>query len=209
MQLADMGASVIKVEQPGKGDETRQWGPPFREAAAGRDSTYFMSLNRNKKSIAVDLKHPEGREIVSQLTRSSDVFLHNFVPSKITEFGLDYASLSKVHSGLIYAQVGGYPSESEWADKAAFDLTIQAMTGFMHITGEPEGVPQKVGWAVTDVLTANQLYSGILAAILHFERTGGRSGGGQGQFVQSSLLEASVYSLNYVVSSWLNGGVDY
>lgn len=153
MMLADMGADVIKIEQRGTGDETRHWGPPFRgPSPTQRDATYFMSVNRNKRSMTVDLKHPDGKKIVRDLLSQSDVFMENFMPSKIRKLQLDYNSVKAINPSLIYASVSGYPQDSDWADKAAFDLTIQAMCGFMHITGEADGPPQKVGYAITDVL---------------------------------------------------------
>ena len=211
MMLADMGADVIKIEQRVTGDETRHWGPPFRGASESQKAaTYFMSVNRNKRSMTVDLKHPEGKKIVQDLltTGDADVFIENFMPSTIKKLSLDYESVKDLNKSLIYASVCGYPQDSEWADKAAFDLTIQAMCGFMHITGEADGPPQKVGWALTDVFAGQQLFSGVLAAIMHLERTGGK-GRGEGQLLQTSLLESSIYALNYVTASWLNGNYDY
>ena len=112
-----------------------------------------MSLNRNKKSLTLDLKHPDGKQVVRDLiTKQADVFIENFPPSKMNKLGLDYNSVKSLNPSLIYSSVGGFPQYSEWADKAAFDLTIQAMSGFMHITGEADGPPQKVGYAITDVL---------------------------------------------------------
>ena len=121
MMLADMGAEVIKIEQPGKGDETRTWGPPFI-----RDnlSTYYASLNRNKKSITIDFKKNEGREIVKDLARNADVFMQNFIPRKAAEFGFDYENMKKINDNLVYASVGGFPVGSALENKAAFDLTI-------------------------------------------------------------------------------------
>ncbi len=168
MMLADMGAEVIKIEQPGVGDETRKWGPPFR----GPDSTYFISVNRNKKSITVDLKSNEGRKIIYDLVSRSDIFMTNFVPSQVEKLMLDYESIKKANQKIIYASVQGFPLDSAWKNKAAFDLTIQAMSGLMHCTGDPEGSPFKVGYAVTDILTGMTLLQGILGAVIHRERTG-------------------------------------
>ena len=121
--LADMGANVIKIEQRKTGDETRHWGPPFR--GADKTATYFMSLNRNKKSLTLDLKHPEGKQIVKDLiSKQTDVFIENFPPAKMRKLGLDYESVKTYNPALVYASVGGFPQHSDWADKAAFDLTI-------------------------------------------------------------------------------------
>ena len=133
MMLADLGAEVIKIEQPGVGDETRKWGPPF----FGPDSTYYLSINRNKKSMTLDFKDPEGQKIIQDLVRESDIFITNFVPSQIQKLKLDYDRLAGVNPKLIYASVQGFPLHSLWENKAAFDLTIQAMSGIMHCTGDP------------------------------------------------------------------------
>ncbi|CDW73014.1 formyl-transferase [Stylonychia lemnae] len=191
LMLADMGAEVIKIEQPGVGDETRKWGPPFR----GKDSTYFISINRNKKSMTVDLKHEQGRQIIYDLVgnQRDTIFLSNFTPSRLDQLAINYESLKKLNQSLIYASVQGFPLDSELKDKAAFDLTIQAMSGLMDCTGDPHGSPFKVGYAVTDVLAGMHLLQGVMGAIIHKERTG------EGQFVNTSLLEANLYSLCYVV----------
>ena len=134
--------------------------------------------------MTIDLKHPDGKQIIRDMLVQghADVMIENFMPSKIRKLQLDYDSVRHLNESLIYASVSGYPQDSDWADKAAFDLTMQAMAGFMHITGEKDGTPQKVGYAVTDVLAGQQLFSGILAAIMHLERSGGR-GVGQGQHI--------------------------
>ncbi|TNV78205.1 hypothetical protein FGO68_gene10343 [Halteria grandinella] len=199
MMLADMGAEVIKIEQPGMGDETRKWGPPFR----GKDSTYFISINRNKKSITLDLKSEEGLKILNGLVSKADIFMTNFVPNQRSKLQIDYQDFQTINPKLIYASVQGFPQKSIWENKAAFDLTIQAMSGQMHCTGDPDGSPFKVGYAVTDILTGMTLLQGILGAIIHRERTG------EGQFINTSLLEANLFSLSYVVSSWLNGQTEY
>ena len=144
-----MGAEVIKIEMPNGGDETRKWGPPFK----GKDSTYFLSVNRNKKSITLNLKKSEGRDILYELVKKSDVFIENFIPSKLEELKIDYDNLKQQNEKLIYASMSGFPEEGPWRNKGAFDFTIQAMSGLMHCTGDPKGPPFKVGYAVTDVLS--------------------------------------------------------
>eukprot|EP00347_Sterkiella_histriomuscorum_P001924 403370146 len=201
LMLSDMGAEVIKIEQPGVGDETRKWGPPFK----GPDSTYFISINRNKKSITVDLKQHQGKKIVYDLIKAQQntIFLANFTPSALEKLSIDYEKVKSLNPAMIYGSVQGFPQDSLWKDKAAFDLTIQAMSGLMNCTGDPKGSPFKVGYAVTDVLAGMHLLQGIMGAIIHKERTG------EGQMVNTSLLEANLYSLCYVVSSWINGQTEY
>lgn len=195
--LADMGAEVIKVEPP-NGDETRQWGPPFKDV----DSTYFLSINRNKKSISLDLKKPEAQGIANDLIKRSDILIENFPCGKMKEFNLDYNSTQKIKKDLIYATVNSYGNEGPMKKDPAFDLIIQAYCGVMNITGGINTEPFKVGFPMCDIMTGSHLYSAILAAVLYKERTG------EGQYLNTSLLEVNLFSNPTIASAFLNGGVN-
>jgi len=204
--LGDYGADVIKVERPGAGDDTRGWGPPYARDAEGNDTedaAYFLCANRNKRSVTVDITKPEGQLIVQALARQSDVVIENFKVGGLASYGLDYASLSAGHPGLIYCSITGFGQTGPYAPRAGYDFLIQGMGGLMSITGrrdgEPGAGPQKVGVALTDVLTGLYATTAILAALAHRERTG------QGQHIDLALLDVQVASLanqtmNYLVS---------
>lgn len=194
MYLADFGADVIKIEAP-DGDETRKWGPPFK----GPDSTYYLSVNRNKKSMTVDLKSPEGLNLIYELAKESDVLLENFSHGVTERLKVDYETLSKINPRLIYASVTSYGSEGPYASKPGFDNIIQSIAGIVHITGN-EQEPFKVGVAITDVLTGLNITIGILTALYARNKTG------YGQKVETSLLDCSVEALVNVASAYLNGG---
>ena len=185
MMLADLGAEVIKVERPGSGDDTRGWGPPF---AAG-ESAYFLSVNRGKKSVTLDLKHPEGRRLARSLAERSDVLLENFRPGVAERLGLGYGELSAAHPGLVYCSLSGFGREGPDAQRSGYDVLIQAMGGLMSITGEPGGPPLTVGVALADVLAGQFALTGILAALVHRGRTG------RGQRVDVALQDALIASL--------------
>ncbi|RKN47268.1 CoA transferase [Streptomyces hoynatensis] len=181
MILADLGADVIKVENPGGGDQTRHsWG----ETGEGRDSTAFFALNRNKRSVCLDLKSEQGRADLRELARTADVLVHNWRPGVAERLGADYASLSALNPGLVYACISGFGTSGPYADRPGYDLIAQGMTGAMSVTGEPGGRPVKNGLPVGDLGAGLLLASGILAACLHRLRTG------QGQRVETSLYEA-------------------
>lgn len=204
--LADLGADVVKIERPGKGDDTRGWGPPFLRDAQGHDSAdaaYYLCANRNKKSVTVDFTTPEGQAIVRGLARQSDVVLENFKVGGLAAYGLDYASLSAVNPRLIYCSITGFGQTGPYAPRAGYDLLVQAMGGLMSITGRPDGEPGagplKAGVAVTDILTGLYATIGILAALAHRERTG------VGQQIDVGLLDVQVaclanQAMNYLVS---------
>ena len=158
--LGDLGAEVIKVERPGAGDDTRGWGPPYLKDAHGKETAeaaYFLCANRNKKSLTLDISHPEGQRIVRELAAKSDIVVENFKVGALKKYGLDYAALSAVNPGLIYCSITGFGQTGPYARRAGYDFLIQAMGGLMSITGrgddEDGGGPQKVGVAVTDILT--------------------------------------------------------
>ncbi|WP_404386389.1 CoA transferase [Knoellia locipacati] len=196
MVLADLGADVIKVEEPGVGDDTRQWGPPF----IGEESTYFLSINRNKRSLAVDLKSEGGRAAVLELARRSDVVVENFRPGVATKLGLGYEALSAENPGLVYASISGYGQASSESRKPGYDPMMQARSGLMSITGDVEGLPARVGVATADISAGLWTAIGILAALHH------RSVTGQGQSLDISLLDAQVSWLTNVASAWFASG---
>lgn len=182
MLLGDLGAEVIKVEQPEVGDGSRQWGPPW----VGSESAYFLSINRNKKSITIDLKHPEGQEILKRLSSKADIFVENFLPGTMERFGLDYPTLSAENPGLVYCSISGYGQNGPYRDRPGFDFMIQAQGGIMSVTGPVEGPPYKVGVAIVDITAGLFASSAILAALHHRDRTG------QGQYIDVALLDSQI-----------------
>lgn len=199
MILGDLGAEVIKVEHPDGGDDTRRWGPPWVEGPAGRESAYFLSCNRNKRSITADLKSGAGRHAVRRLALEADVLVENFAPGTLQRWGLDHATLEVDNPGLVSCSITGFGPEGPAAGRRGYDFTVQARAGWMSVTGEAEGAPAKVGFALVDVLTGQNAALGILAA-LH-ERT--RSG--RGQHVQVSLMDSAVAGLVNVAQASLAG----
>jgi formyl-CoA transferase len=196
MLLGDMGADVIKVERPGCGDDTRTWGPPF----SGGESAYYLCCNRNKRSITVDLKRPEGRELVSELARRSDVLVENFKPGMMKRLGLDYETLAAANPRLVYCSITAFGQDGPYRDRPGYDMVLSAVGGLMWITGERDGNPCKVGVAITDVLTGVQSSNAILAALLWRERSG------RGQQIDASLLDAQVSALANIASNYLVAG---
>ena len=204
--LADLGADVIKVERPKVGDDTRSWGPPFLKDAAGaetRESGYYMSANRGKRSVTVDLNTPEGQEIVRALAKQSDILLENYKVGTLAKFGLDYASLKEINPGLIYCSVTGFGQDGPKAENAAYDFMIQAMGGLMSVTGErddlPGGGPQKVGVPIVDLMTGMYTSVAVLAALARRAETG------LGDYIDIGMLDVMVgtvanQGMNYLVS---------
>ncbi|MEH0110862.1 CaiB/BaiF CoA-transferase family protein [Tersicoccus sp. MR15.9] len=192
MTLADLGADVIKVEQPGQGDDTRQWGPPF----AGDQAAYFLSVNRNKRSLAVDLKTPEGLDAVRRLAAKADVVVENFRPGTAERLGLGYEELSAANPGLVYASISGYGQTGPDATRAGYDAIAQARSGIMSVTGETDGPPVRVGVSSADLVAGTWAVIGILAALRERDRTG------EGQWVDVSLLDGSVSWLTYVAAGY-------
>jgi crotonobetainyl-CoA:carnitine CoA-transferase CaiB-like acyl-CoA transferase len=182
MLLADLGADVVKLERPGSGDPTRAWGPPFVEG----ESTYYLCVNRGKRSIAVDLSTADGREVVSRLAARSDVVVENQLPGALERLGLGHETLRAGHPALVWCSITGYPEDGPDALRPGFDLAIQAEGGIMSITGEPDGPPSKVGVAIADISAGMLAAVGILAALLE-ARTSGR-----GRRVAVSLLDAQL-----------------
>ena len=196
MLLADLGAEVIKVEHP-SGDETRGWGPPY---AAG-ESAYYLSINRNKRSLRLDLKNPKDRALAYRLIARSEVLLHNFKHGDDEKLGLDFASVTAHNPSLVYANISSFGSSGPDADKPGYDLLAQAVTGFMSITGPPAGEPSKVGVAVIDVLAGLNMALGVVAALY-----AQRSEGPRARRVETSLLDAGLSSLVNVASAYLMTG---
>lgn len=178
------------------GDESRKWGPPF--LANSTDSVYFLASNRNKRSVCIDMK--QGRDVIYDLVRKSDVFVENYVPGKLAEYGLDYASLKQVAPRLIYCSITGYGATGPYAQRPGYDVIAASVGGLLDITGPREGEPCKVGVAMTDLATGLYAHGAILAALLHQSRTG------EGQKIDVDLLSTQVASLINVASNYLNAG---
>ncbi len=195
MTLADLGADVVKVEHPVGGDETRSWGPPF----AGGESAYFLSVNRGKRSVALDLKDPEGRELALELCARADVVIENFRPGGAARLGLDYDVVKERRHDVVYCTISGFGAR-EPSDRAGYDFTVQAESGLMSITGEPDGDPLKVGVALVDVLTGLNAATAILAALHRRDRTG------EGELIEVSLLDSAFAALVNVAAGALVTG---
>ena len=186
--LADLGADVIKVERPGTGDDTRGWGPPWLREDAG-ESAYFVSTNRGKRSITVDIARPEGQHIVRRLAAQSDVLVENYKVGALDRYGLGHRPLALLNPRLVYCSITGFGQTGPYRERAGYDFLVQAMGGLMSITGEPDGEPMKVGVAITDILTGMYAATAILAALAHRERTG------RGQNIDLALLDVQVAML--------------
>ena len=197
MMLADLGADVVKVERPGGGDGSRHWGPPF---VAG-ESAYFLQVNRNKRSITLDLKHPDGPGVVRRLAASADVVIENFLPRAGERFGLDAGSLRGQHPALVHCAIRGYPTGHPEAAKPGYDFVMQGVGGIMSMQGEPDGEPMKVAVAIADIVAGQFASSAILAALLRRARTG------EGATLEVSLLDAQVAWLANRGGDWLIGGI--
>lgn len=187
MMLADMGARVIKIEQPGKGDDTRAWGPPFVEG----ESAYFLSINRNKESVTLDFKQHAGRQILDRLLADADVVVENFRPGTLTKLGLDYESLAPLHPRLIYCSISGFGHTGPRHREAGYDAVMQGEGGLMSITGTADGPPVRLGVAIADIVSGMFAAQGITAALLVRERTG------RGQKIDIAMLDSVVALLSY------------
>ena len=193
MLLGDMGAEVIKVEEPGKGDDTRGW-PPF----AGGESTYFMSVNRNKKSITLNLKAPEGREILKKLAKRSDVVLENFRTGTMEKLGLGYATLARLNPRLVYCAISGFGESGPESHRGGYDLIVQAESGVMDLTGFPDGPPVKVGNSIADLVAGMSGAHGVTLALLARQKTR------RGQKVEIAMLDVMASLLTYQAGMYLN-----
>lgn len=199
--LADMGADVIKIENPVGGDDTRAWGPPFVTGKDGENlsAAYYHSTNRGKRSITADLKTEEGRDTVHRLIATADVVIENFKVGGLRKYGLDYASLAEKHPRLVYCSITGFGQDGPYAARAGYDYIVQGMSGFMSITGAPDGEPMKAGVAIADTFTGIYAVAAIQAALIHVMKTG------KGQHVDMALLDVQSavmanQNMNFLVS---------
>jgi crotonobetainyl-CoA:carnitine CoA-transferase CaiB-like acyl-CoA transferase len=200
--LADLGADVIKIERPGAGDDTRAWGPPFLKAEDGtptREAGYFLSVNRGKRSVTIDIACPEGQALVRDLAQRCDVVVENFKAGALAKYGLDAASLRAIKPSLICCSVTGFGQDGPRRDQAAYDFMIQAMGGLMSLTGERDGAPQKVGVPIIDLMTGMYAAVAILAAVAKRERTG------QGETIDLAMLDVAAGLLANQAMNWLVG----
>jgi len=199
MMLADLGADVIKIEDPARGDDTRHWGPPWADEEAGI-SAYYASVNRNKRSLTLNLKTPEGVDIARKLATQSQILVENFKPGQMARFGLHYDALATLNPALVYASVTGFGQDGPYAGRPGYDFVIQGMSGLMSITGPVDGPASKVGVALSDVIAGLFAASSILAALRHAEQTG------QGQHLDIALMDTQVAALVNVASNYLVSG---
>jgi formyl-CoA transferase len=205
--LADLGATVIKVERPQGGDDTRAWGPPFLKDRDGRDTAeaaYYLACNRGKRSVAIDFATAEGQRLVRALARDADVVVENFKVGGLAKAGLDYPRLSRDNPRLVYCSITGFGQRGPYAERAGYDFIIQGMSGFMSVTGEPDGAPgggpQKAGIAITDLMTGMYAAVAIQAALAHRDRTG------EGQWIDCSLMDSAVAMMAVMDMNYLVGG---
>jgi crotonobetainyl-CoA:carnitine CoA-transferase CaiB-like acyl-CoA transferase len=206
--LGDLGAEIIKVERPERGDESRAWGPPWLKDAAAVDtseSSYFLSCNRNKKSVTVDLATTSGQEEIRRLAGACDILVENYKVGQFQKYGLDYESLKLINPALIYCSITGFGQNGPWAHRPGYDVVGQGMSGFMSVTGERDGLPgagpQKGGVAVADLFTGMYATVAVLAALHHRTRTG------DGQYIDISLLDCMVAAMANMNTSFLSSGV--
>ncbi len=207
--LADLGAEVIKIERPGTGDDTRTWGPPWlkdRDGKETRESAYFLSVNRGKKSVTVDISKPDGQALIRQLITHCDVLLENYKVGDLQRYGLGYTDLAKINPGLIYCSVTGFGQDGPYANRPGYDFVFQGMGGLMSITGErdelPGGGPQKVGIAVTDVLTGMYASLAVTSALTY------RQISGIGQYIDMALFDSIVaFNANQMLNFWVSGNI--
>lgn len=187
LMLGDNGADVIKIEIPGSGDDTRKWGPPF----IGDESAYFLSINRNKRSLTLNLQDPKAQDVFMKLAKDSDVVVENFTPGVMDRFGLGYDSVKAVNPNVVYCSISGFGQDGPYRSRPAYDQIMQGIGGLMSITGEPDGEPQKIGIAVTDIGAGMWSAFAITTALHHRDKTG------EGQYIDISMLDAQVAWLTY------------
>jgi crotonobetainyl-CoA:carnitine CoA-transferase CaiB-like acyl-CoA transferase len=196
MLAADMGARVIKIEHPARGDDTRGWGPPFVKG----ESAYFLSVNRNKESVAIDFKHPEGRAVLDHLLARADVVVENFRPGTLDAIGLGYPEVAARHPTLVYVSISGFGRTGPRRHEAGYDAVAQAESGLMSVTGTPDGPPVRLGVAIADLVAGMFAFQGLLAALIARGRTG------RGQLVEVALLDAVTALLTYQAERFLTTG---
>ncbi|KAH6646249.1 CoA-transferase family III domain-containing protein [Truncatella angustata] len=204
--LGDLGAEVIKIEHPTRGDDTRAWGPPYASYTADSilsgpgESAYFLAVNRNKKSLGLSFQHPEGVQILHRLAAKCDILVENYLPGSLAKYKMDYASLREINPGLIYASITGYGQTGPYSSRAGYDVMVEAEFGLMHITGSRDGPPVKVGVAVTDLTTGLYTSNSIMAALLARAKTG------RGQHIDVALSDCQTATLANIASSCLVSG---
>ncbi|KAF5633727.1 alpha-methylacyl-coa racemase [Fusarium tjaetaba] len=204
--LGDLGAEVIKIEHPVRGDDTRAWGPPYAKYKDGSsakgpgESAYFLGANRNKKSLGLSFQHKEGVEVLHKLAAKCDVLVENYLPGTLKKYSMDYETLRKINPGLIYASITGYGQTGPYSNRAGYDVMVEAEFGLMHITGERDGPPVKVGVAVTDLTTGLYTSNSVMAALL------GRAKSGKGQHIDVALSDCQTATLANIASSCLVSG---
>lgn len=196
MILGDLGAEIIKIERPGHGDETRLWGPPF----VGGESCYFLTINRNKKSIVIDIKKPEGCSIIKELVKKSDILVENYIPGTLDNLGLGYSDMNELNARLVYCSITGFGDSGPYCKRSGYDVIAASVGGLMHITGPENGEPCKIGVAMTDLATALYAHGAIMASLLQRDSTG------KGQKINCDLLSTQVSLLVNLASNYLNAG---
>ncbi|KAH7088518.1 caib/baif family protein-like protein [Paraphoma chrysanthemicola] len=202
--LGDLGADVIKIEHPTRGDDTRAWGPPYAKYTDGKvgpgESAYYLAVNRNKRSVGLSFQHPAGVDILHRLVKECDVLVENYLPGSLAKYAMDYATVSKINPKLVYASITGYGQTGPYSNRAGYDVMVEAEMGLMHITGERDGPPVKVGVAVTDLTTGLYTSNSVMAALLSRMRTG------KGQHIDVALSDCQVATLANIASSVLISG---
>lgn len=201
--LGDLGAEVLKIEKPGEGDDTRGWGPPYMKAPDGKDTTesaYYLSCNRNKKSLAIDIRTEDGQALIHRLLESADILIENFKTGGLAKYGLDYASVHKRHKHIIYCSITGFGQNGPLASEAGYDFLAQAMSGFMAATGAKDAEPTKAGVAISDIMTGLNAAIGILAALNHRHKTG------NGQHIDVALLDCTLAAMTNIAQYYLTSG---
>lgn len=204
MQLADMGARVIKIEHPDRGDDTRAWGPPWAgtlDRTVQRESSYFLSVNRNKESVAIDFKTPDGRALVDRLIAGADILVENFRPGSLAKLGLGYAALAAKHPRLIYASISGFGHTGPRSKEAGYDAIVQAEGGLMSVTGRPDAPPVRLGVAISDIAAGMFAMQGVLLAVIARHTTG------RGQHIDLSMFDSTIALLTYQAQRTLVTGV--
>lgn len=197
MMLGDMGADVVKIEEPERGDETRSWTPFWNG-----ESTQFLSFNRNKRSLSVNLKEEEGLELVLSLAADADVMIESFRAGALERMGLGYEAVKAVNPDIVYCSISGYGRSGPMADKPGYDLIIQAYSGLMHLTGEPDGSPLRVGFSLVDLFTGMMAYGSIVTALYNRDKTG------EGQWIEAALLDGQVATMSYHATGYMGTGVE-
>ena len=197
MMLGDMGADVVKIEEPNRGDETRSWYPFWNE-----ESTQFLSFNRNKRSLSLNLKEQDAVDVVLKMASDADVMIESFRAGALDRMGLGYDAVRRVNPGIVYCSISGYGRTGPMADMPGYDLIIQAYSGLMNLTGDPDGLPLRVGFSLVDLFTGMMAYGSILTALRHRDRTG------EGQWIDSSLLDGQVAAMSYHATGYIGTGVE-